>query len=154
MFLVKINVKIHTVILNHLVGLPDKYGLTREPDTVLLISLLIYFCGVDWLASQWVKSCMYDLQSGLSWRYGCWLSIAQKNISKFQRFRNRSPTYLKKITIMTWLTDSRASESVRTCMTRKGVQNEGIVHTFKTRYYTCHKNKIWLARESVCVAVH
>ena len=48
---------------------------------------------------------------------------------------------------MTWLTDSQASGSVRTCMTRKGVQNEGIVHTVKTSY-TCHKIKSeWLASQ-------
>ena len=66
----------------------------------------------------------------------------KKNIPKFHRLRNRPPTYLKKVTILTRLTDSRVSESVRTCMTRKVVQNEGIVHTFKTRYYSGHQNKI------------
>ena len=52
MFLVETKVNVHTFILNYLVDLSDKYGLTREPDTVLLISLLIYFCEVDWLANQ------------------------------------------------------------------------------------------------------
>ena len=88
-FLVKTKVKVHTFILNYLIGWYDKYGLTREPDNILLSSLLIYFCEVDWLASQRVRSCVNDLLSGLSWRYGYWLLIAQKIISKFQRFRNR-----------------------------------------------------------------
>ena len=52
MCLVKTKVKVHTFILNYLVGLYDKYGLTREPDNILLSSLLIYFCEDDWLASQ------------------------------------------------------------------------------------------------------
>ena len=41
--LVKTKVKVDTFSLNYLVGWSDKYGLTREPDNILLISLLIYF---------------------------------------------------------------------------------------------------------------
>jgi hypothetical protein len=51
---------------------------------------------------------------------------------------------------MTWLTGLRASESVRTCMTRKGVQNEGIVHTFKRATILVIKIKFdWLANQFV-----
>ena len=147
--LLKNKANIHAGILNHFIGPYDFFWLTDSRVSHVHIIILIYFYMVDWLASQWVSSHCYDLLSGFSWRPGCRLLIAQKNISKFQRFRNRPSTYLKQVNIFTHLTDSRASASVRTCMTRKVAQNDGIVHAFKTCYYTCHKNKIWLTREPV-----
>ena len=130
-FLFKRKANIHAVILNHFIGHKDIVWFTDSRVSHAHIFLPIYFYMVDWLASQWVSSHCYDLPSGFSWSPGRWLSIPQKNISKFQRFRNRSSTYFKKITILTHLTDSRVSESVRIGMTWKVVQNDGIVHGFK-----------------------
>ena len=94
-FLLKNKANIHAVILNHFIGPYDFFWLTDSRVSHVHIIILIYFYMVDWLASQWVSSHCYDLLSGFSWRPGCRLLIAQKNISKFQRFRNWRSTYLK-----------------------------------------------------------